>query len=68
MDSSVQLLLGVLFGAVGFGFLTYSWRQKAVVPLVVGVAISVVPYLISNVWVVVAVGIVLLGVPYFIRV
>ena len=68
MDSSTQLIMGVLFGSVGFGFLTYSWRQKAVVPLLVGVAISVIPYLIPNVWVLVAVGIVLLGVSYFIRI
>ncbi|HIE06408.1 MAG TPA: hypothetical protein EYP64_00025 [Desulfarculaceae bacterium] len=68
MDSVSQLLLGVLFGAVGLGFLTYGWRQKAAVPLVVGVALSIIPYLISNVWVAVGVGGVLVGVPYFIRI
>jgi len=68
MGNSSGLLLGVLFGAVGLGYLTYGRRQKAVIPLVVGVALCVLPYLISNVWVLIGVGVILTGVPYFMRI
>jgi hypothetical protein len=68
MGNSSGLLLGVLFGAVGLGYLTYGRRQKAVIPLVVGVALCVLPYLISNVWVLIGVGVILAGVPYFMRI
>jgi predicted membrane protein len=59
---------GVLFGAIGLGFLTYGKRQKAIVPLVVGIALLLFPYFISNVLIILAVGIVLIVVPYFVRV
>ena len=68
MGNSSGLLLGVLFGAVGLGYLTYGRRQKAVIPLVVGVALCVLPYLISNVWMLIGVGVILTGVPYFMRI
>jgi hypothetical protein len=67
MDASL-LLWGMLFGSVGLGFFTYGKRQKAVVPLTVGVALFIVPYLITNVYALVAAGIGLIALPYFVRV
>ncbi len=67
MDISSKLLLGVLFGAVGLGFLTYGRKQKAIVPLVVGIILSLLPYMIANVWMAVGAGVILACVPYFIR-
>ena len=68
MDSSSILIWGVLFGAIGLGFFTYGKRQKAVVPLSVGVALFVIPYVMPNVWSLVIVGIVLVAIPYFVRI
>ena len=67
MDDSSVLIWGVLFGSIGLGFLTYGKRQKAVVPLVVGIALLLSPYFISNVLILVAVGMALIALPYFIR-
>ena len=65
---SISLLLwGVLFGAVGFGYFLYGKKQRAVVPLLSGIALMVVPYFISNSWVLVLVGAALVAVPYFVR-
>ena len=58
----------MLFGAIGFGFFVYGKRQRAVVPLLTGVALSVFPYFISNTYIMVMVGLVLTALPYFIRV
>jgi hypothetical protein len=62
------LLWGLLFGSIGFGYFLYGKKQKAVVPLIVGIALCVVPYFIANVYVLIAVGILLMAIPYFVRV
>ena len=43
-------------------------KQKAVVPLITGIALCVVPYFIANVYVLVTVGVVLLAIPFFVRI
>ena len=43
-------------------------RQRAVVPLVCGVALMVFPYLVSNVMLLVGIGALLIAIPYFLRV
>ena len=67
MDSSAQILWGVLFGGIGLGFFIYGKKQQAVVPLVVGIALFVVPYVIPNVYLLLLAGIILLALPYFVR-
>ena len=67
MGSIAVLLWGMLFGAIGFGFFLYGKKQKAVVPLITGIALCVVPYFIPNVYVLVLAGLVLMAIPYFVR-
>lgn len=67
MNSDSQIIWGVIFGAIGFGFALYGRRQKAVIPLVAGIGLIVIPYFIVNVYVLVVAGIALMAVPYFIR-
>jgi hypothetical protein len=67
MGSTAVLLWGMLFGAIGFGFFLYGKKQKAVVPLITGIALCVVPYFIPNVYVLVLAGLVLMAIPYFVR-
>ena len=68
MDSTAVLLWGLLFGSIGFGFFLYGKKQKAVVPIITGIALCVVPYFIANVYVLVGVGVILVAIPYFVRV
>lgn len=68
MGSTAVLLWGLLFGSVGFGFFIYGKKQKAVVPLVTGIVLCVVPYFIANVYVLVGVGVVLMAIPFVVRV
>jgi hypothetical protein len=62
------LLWGLLFGSIGLGYFIYGKRQRAVVPLVCGLALMIFPYLVSSTLPLVAIGAVLIAVPYFVRV
>ncbi len=61
------LLWGLLFSSIGLGFFIYGKKQRAVVPLVCGIALMVYPYFISNTMLLVGIGVVLMAIPYFLR-
>ena len=65
--SGSLLVWMVLFGSIGLGFFVYGKRQRAIVPLLAGIALMVVPYLVSNVLLLLVIGCVLVAVPYFVR-
>jgi predicted membrane protein len=62
------LLWGLLFGSFGLGFFVYGKKQRAVVPLVCGLALMIFPYFISNTILLVGIGVMLIVVPYFVRI
>lgn len=66
LDESL-LLWGMLFGSVGFGYFLYGKRQKAVVPMVCGIVLMVFPYFVEGTIPLVAMGIGLSVIPYFVR-
>jgi len=67
MNDTSILLWGVVFGSIGLGFFIYGRKQQAVVPLVVGIALFVVPYVIANLYFLLLAGVVLVALPYFVR-
>ena len=66
--SQSWLLWGLLFGSFGFGFFVYGKKQRAVVPLVCGLALMIFPYFVSNTILLVAIRIMLIVAPYFVRI
>jgi hypothetical protein len=62
-----QLLWGLLFGSIGLGFFIYGKKQRAVVPMVCGLALMLFPYFVSNVMLLVGIGVLLIALPYFLR-
>jgi hypothetical protein len=62
------LIWGLVFGSFGLGFFVYGRKQKAVVPLVCGLALMIFPYFVSNTVLLVAIGVVLIAAPYFVRI
>lgn len=66
--STSMLLWSLLFSSIGLGFFVYGKKQKAVVPLVSGLGLMIYPYFISNPILLVAIGTVLVALPYFVRV
>jgi hypothetical protein len=63
-----SLLWGLLFGSIGLGYLIYGRKQRAVVPLICGLALMGFPYFVSNSILLVAIGVVLMAIPYFLRI
>jgi hypothetical protein len=61
------LLWGVLFGAIGLGYFIYGKKQRAVVPLLSGLALMGLPYFVASSWLLVFLGIAIAALPYFVR-
>ncbi len=68
MEGTSLIIWGMIFGAIGLGFFTYGKKQKAIIPLFTGITLFVFPYFISNVYILVLVGIILVLLPYFVRI
>ena len=66
--SASSLFWGLLFGSVGLGFFVYGKKQKAVVPMVCGLVLMIFPYFIANTILLVAIGVALIALPYFVRI
>ena len=62
------LMWGLVFGSIGLGFFIYGKRQKAIIPLFCGIGLMIIPYFIPNVYLLVPGGIVLIALPYFIKI
>ena len=67
MPSPSILLWGIIFSSVGLGFFIYGKRQRAIVPLLTGIALMFIPFVISNPYVLFISGSALVALPYFIR-
>lgn len=58
---------GVIFGSIGLGFFVYGKKQKVIIPLISGIGLMIIPYFISNVFILVTTGILFVGFPFFIK-
>lgn len=68
MSTETSLIGGVLFGAFGLGYFVYGKRQRQSMPLVCGLGLMLFPYFVDSApWMLVD-GLVLLLLPWFIRV
>jgi hypothetical protein len=67
MNTSL-LLWSLLFSSIGLGYFIYGKRQKAVAPLFCGLGLMIYPYFVSNSLLLVAIGVALMALPYFVRV
>ncbi len=68
MKGTSLLIWGMLFGAVGLGFFIYGKKQRSLVPLLTGIALFLFPYFIPNVYILVIVGVILVAIPYIVRI
>ena len=67
MDQSSMIFWKMIFGVIGFGFFSYGKKQKAPIPFLVGCSLFIFPYFVSNLSVLLATGVLLIIIPYFIR-
>jgi hypothetical protein len=62
------LIWGVIFGAIGVGFFAYGKKQKAIIPFVSGIGLMLFPYLVSDTVIFVITGIILVVLPFVIKI
>jgi hypothetical protein len=67
LDNPTLLMWSILFGAFGMGYFMYGRKQRSPVPFVAGITLMVFPYFVTNVYLLVLIGIVLVALPYFVR-
>ena len=65
--SEATLWWGLLFSSIGLGFFLYGKKQRSPIPMVCGLALMIYPYFIGNTLLLVAIGIALIAIPYFVR-
>ncbi|HTQ99862.1 MAG TPA: hypothetical protein VMH83_07725 [Candidatus Acidoferrum sp.] len=66
MDDN-SLLWGMIFGAVGLGYLRYGKLSKRTMPYVSGIALMVFPYFVEGTLLTVLVGAAFVALPFVIR-
>jgi hypothetical protein len=67
MDTA-SIVWGMLFGAIGGGYMIYGHKQKQLVALVCGLLLMAFPYFVSNPWLMVLIGAALMFLPFKFRV
>jgi hypothetical protein len=61
------IIAQVIWGAIGFSYLMYARKQKKSAPLVVGIIIIGLTYVVPNFWIISAINISLMFYPKFIK-
>ncbi len=67
MSTEAYLLWGLIFGSIGVGYFMYGKKQASPAPILCGLALMIYPYFISSAWLMIAIGAVLIAIPYFLR-
>ncbi|HEV2608168.1 MAG TPA: hypothetical protein VGT79_09310 [Xanthomonadaceae bacterium] len=67
MSMEAYLFWGLIFGSIGFGYFLYGKKRPNIIALVCGLALMVYPYVVSSTWAMVGIGVVLMAIPYFVR-
>lgn len=67
MPTPATLLWGIVFGAIGVGYVIYGKRATMLAPMLCGVALMVYPWFVSGALLTVIVGLVLMAIPWFVR-
>lgn len=66
MDQSATALWGLLFGSIGLGYMLYGKKQRRPLPFGCGLLLMVFPYFVTNTIALVAIGVALSVLPYFV--
>ena len=67
MDSSARIMWSLLFGSFGMAYLVYGKKQRHGIALLAGVALCAFPYFVSNVLVMILLGIAFIALPFIIK-
>jgi hypothetical protein len=62
------LVWGIVFGSIGLGFFVYGRKKRVVIPTLSGLTLMLFPYFISNPYIMALLGVVLIALPFLIRI
>jgi hypothetical protein len=63
--NTTLLFWGLVFSSIGAGYFIYGRKQGRILPLVCGLLLMLYPYLVGNAWAMIAIGVALMAIPYF---
>jgi hypothetical protein len=66
LGSTSSMMWGMIFGAIGVGYFIFGKKQARLIPLLSGIGLCAFPYFISNTYIVVLLGIILIALPFLI--
>lgn len=67
MGDHASMIWSIFFGVLALGFLSYGRKQRAIIPIISGIALCVIPYFIANLYVLVGLGFVFVVLPFLIK-
>lgn len=67
MDTSTWLFAGLITGVFGLAYFVYGKKQQQLMPMLAGIALCVFPYFVDSLWLTIAIGVVLLVLPFVFR-
>lgn len=62
-----NLMTSLIFSSIGMGYFIYGKKQKKLVPLLCGIGLMGYTYFVSSLVLLLALGVVLLAIPYFVK-
>jgi len=62
-----SLFWGVIFGAIGMGYIAYGRRQGHAFALLAGVGLCLFPYLVESTFLLIIIGLALMALPFFLE-
>jgi hypothetical protein len=60
------ILLSVLLGAIGVGYIVYGRKQMHGMALISGILLCIFPYFITNIWLTLLIAALLMALPRFV--
>ena len=66
MDMGTKLMVSVLAGAIGMGYIVYGRKQMKSSALIAGIALCIYPYFIPGLLLNLLIGLAIMAVPFFI--
>ncbi|QPN60985.1 hypothetical protein H8F24_06585 [Synechococcus sp. CBW1002] len=67
MPSPAELMLSLMLGFVGMAYVLYGRKQDALVPLVSGILLMIVPFFLPGVLPQLIVGLLLIALPFLVQ-
>jgi len=67
MPTPSVLFWGIILGSIGMGYFVYGKKQGAFLPLLCGLGLMVLPYVFTNLSLLLVVSLVLVVLPFILR-